>query len=166
METITIGVIVSFVIALVSLIVAFTRKSSSTSTASTPITATSPLLFDRGNVSLKLGANLETSTDGKLITSATPSFTSLKLGSTGTVTGMLSGHSVAQSTAGAYTIQFGCTFAKAPNVVITSDYNGISYSVSVFVTSVSPTAFSVSILNGPNSHFENFSGFYWLAMCG
>ena len=90
---------------------------------------------------------------------------SIKVSNTQLVKGMASGHTPAQATAGNYFVSFGFTFANVPRVVATSDYAGISYNISVMITSVSTTGFNLTILNGPGSRFEHFSGAYWIAIC-
>jgi hypothetical protein len=90
---------------------------------------------------------------------------SIKVNNTQLVKGMASGYTPSQASAGNYFVSFGFTFANVPRVVATSDYAGISYNISVMITSVSTTGFNLTILNGPGSRFEHFSGAYWIAIC-
>ena len=147
--------------------VSLTKKSPELSVVQgKDVTTTAPLKYNsnEGRFSISTGANLEVDDDGKLAVSSTPIFSNYKLGNTGTISGVARGFSPAQSASGTYTIPFGCIFPRAPHVVATSDYPGLAHNVSIFVTSVTQISFNITILNGPNSHFENFSGVYWIAM--
>ena len=72
------------------------------------------------------------------------------------------------TTNGTVSVSFGFTFAYIPCVTATPNYAGIGYMLSVMVFNVTLTGFQYNILNtnsGPPSHFEQFSGINWTAMC-
>ena len=87
------------------------------------------------------------------------------IGANNTIWGMDCGTTVGTLPSGTKTVNFGWSFAFIPSVTATSNYAGIAYVLTVMVFNVTKTSFQYNILRDSNTHFEEFSGINWTAMC-